>query len=556
VKINEQNDELLQDIKDAVVRSSRFQDWTFEAIFIFDESLICIDANKAASKLFQYEHKELIGMKLSGLTHREGLPSLRTKAKTKSAVPYEARMIRRDGSSFIGVIDGENAVMEGMPIHIITVRDISHIIKIERDLALKKNELATIFSNQLIGIIIQNQDSTIAQANDVAARILGYENAAELIGIFPLDHYVLLDDYFMKKNGYMQTVLNGEIVKDNLELKRKDGSTVWVTISGGPISTAVPPDLSDGILWLLDDITNIKQAEAEKVKAYRELEVIFNNALVGIVVTDKKRKIQKANQAAADIIGCATVADLAGKSFKDFHLNDESFEAFGEKHYPQLIVNEVQDVDCRVKRVDGREIWLAISGRAIDTQRPPDLDKGVVWVFRDISERKIDEEKILQLTREDSLTGASNRRHFVEQANREIELMRRYGKPLSLIMLDIDHFKKVNDNYGHAIGDKALVFVARMCREATRQGDIIGRLGGEEFSILLLEAELDRAKEVGIRIISDLKTQTGGLSNIPLMTASIGAIQIDKHENLEKALKRADDLLYKAKNLGRDRLES
>jgi diguanylate cyclase (GGDEF)-like protein len=168
-------------------------------------------------------------------------------------------------------------------------------------------------------------------------------------------------------------------------------------------------------------------------------------------------------------------------------------------------------------------------------------------------------EEVQRLAITDGLTCTYNRRHFFELAERELERARRYGHAVSAIMLDIDHFKQVNDTYGHAIGDQVLRTVVKRCCENTRSVDILGRYGGEEFAIILPTTDLPTAHTVAERLrrcIADtpIPTEQGDLT----ITISLGvasSVQCDGHdEDVAFLLNRADAAMYAAKQAGRNRV--
>ncbi len=164
--------------------------------------------------------------------------------------------------------------------------------------------------------------------------------------------------------------------------------------------------------------------------------------------------------------------------------------------------------------------------------------------------------EVEQLASTDSLTGLHNRRHFMELAKREFGRARRYQRPLAAIMMDIDHFKQVNDTYGHAVGDQALKIVAERCRKTVREIDILGRHGGEEFATLLLETDLDGARIVAERLRQcvaepPINTDGGALT----ITISVGVAILDKTcIGLDILFVRADQALYVAKQAGRNQI--
>lgn len=183
---------------------------------------------------------------------------------------------------------------------------------------------------------------------------------------------------------------------------------------------------------------------------------------------------------------------------------------------------------------------------------------GVVTVFRDIRERKETERTLKRLATTDSLTGLSNRRAFLERLQEEQRLSRRLGHPSSLLMVDFDHFKRINDEYGHPIGDMVLQHFASMARSCLRETDAIGRLGGEEFAILLPGTDLKGAVQLAERLrhlLEQTPTQTPS-GPIP-MTLSIGVTPLLPEDSASsELLSRADDALYQAKESGRNRIKT
>jgi len=154
----------------------------------------------------------------------------------------------------------------------------------------------------------------------------------------------------------------------------------------------------------------------------------------------------------------------------------------------------------------------------------------------------------------DPLTELMNRRHFFELAERELEQTRRSSRPLSFIMLDIDHFKEVNDNYGHLIGDLALIKLAKLLKQQLRKVDFCGRYGGEEFILCLPDTPASGALEVAERIRNEVsQISIESAKDQPLtFTISLGIAENKNDKNVEDILKRADSALYNAKESGRN----
>ena len=166
-------------------------------------------------------------------------------------------------------------------------------------------------------------------------------------------------------------------------------------------------------------------------------------------------------------------------------------------------------------------------------------------------------EQLERISRTDALTGIANRRYFMECIEREFRRAERYGGPLAYMMVDLDHFKAVNDSHGHQVGDEALLVVAKALQKELRTHDLVGRYGGEEFGVVLPETDIAAAKIVAERC----RTVIAG-TNIPcepkpiVVTASIGLAAYPTHgsKTVADLIRDADGALYRAKTAGRDRV--
>lgn len=203
----------------------------------------------------------------------------------------------------------------------------------------------------------------------------------------------------------------------------------------------------------------------------------------------------------------------------------------------------------------GKAYWLDLSILPL-TDDQGDITHYVA-IERDVTQQKMLEKSLNELTRTDALTDIFNRRAFDEILEAEFSRFKRTGDSYSLLMLDIDHFKAVNDNYGHSAGDQVLKEFARACQSNTRNHDTVSRLGGEEFCILLPDSDANTAAKIAEKlrqwvmynpIVSD--------GHAIALTVSIGVSEIEQSDmDSLDALKRADVKLYKAKQNGRNRVE-
>lgn len=283
-----------------------------------------------------------------------------------------------------------------------------------------------------------------------------------------------------------------------------------------------------------------KLQESEK-----KLNTIVTYIKDGILIVDHDGVVQFVNPAAVQMFD---------KSFDDL--------LYHELGIP-VVVGKAAELD--IIRPNG------VLGRAEITVGDAEwLDKKVFIVsLRDVSERnqierklrialnkqKVLSQKLKKLANTDALTGISNRRHILSILQKEFQRNQRYDQTFSLLMVDIDHFKLVNDTYGHPVGDQVLQEIAIFLGNSLRSVDTLGRLGGEEFLVVLPATTLDGALELGERLCSkvrnlNIETDAGFVQ----VTLSIGVTVYNSEDSYDEVmLKRVDDALYKAKKLGRDR---
>jgi diguanylate cyclase (GGDEF)-like protein len=216
---------------------------------------------------------------------------------------------------------------------------------------------------------------------------------------------------------------------------------------------------------------------------------------------------------------------------------------------------EIRVIEYKIPDASGGERCL--EGRIALMEKGDPGHGKVVFMAFDITERNQLYQEVQRLANQDGLTGCFNRRHFMEEAAQEIHRGMRYNHPLSLLMMDIDHFKDVNDRYGHQMGDQLLCNLVLLCQKQLRNDDILGRYGGEEFVVLMPETASAGAMLASERLrekIEKMKIDTpeGSLS----VTVSMGLASLeqgfDKTHTLDTLIKRADQALYAAKAAGRN----
>ncbi|KAF0812532.1 putative diguanylate cyclase YdaM [Andreprevotia sp. IGB-42] len=255
------------------------------------------------------------------------------------------------------------------------------------------------------------------------------------------------------------------------------------------------------------------------------------------------------NQRAADLFDMPQAAALSMRAF-ELYLNrldfmDQMEQLQGGK--------TIRAVEMRLQRQNGEPFWGTLSLSEVSTSESSTVVLGIV----DITERKQMEVELKRRATTDSLSGLANRAHFMESANQELARAERYRRPLSLLMVDIDHFKRINDTFGHDVGDKAIRALSDICRGILRDVDLLARLGGEEFAALLPETARDHAVSVAerLRIAIEANVIITDDGQEVRFTSSIGVTQLRDGDTLvDDLLKRADNALYYSKHHGRNKV--
>lgn len=273
---------------------------------------------------------------------------------------------------------------------------------------------------------------------------------------------------------------------------------------------------------------------------------ILNSPAFPVVISEPGSGIiQFLNERSAELFGF-TLPETGRYREPDFWHDLTVRDMFLQQVNGQKRVNSFE---ACLSRMDGTTFWSLISG----LEMTYDGQACVLFSFSDISDQ-IERERVLRcLASTDSLTGVYNRRAFLEQANQTLYLARRKGWPVVILMLDIDHFKQINDQFGHAKGDLVIRSVAQACTAVLEEHDLVGRFGGEEFVVLLSDTSLDVAQVVAEGVRSQIQHLqiVEGLQ----VTVSIGIATMQPNETLETTLKKADKALYLAKSRGRNRVE-
>lgn len=312
------------------------------------------------------------------------------------------------------------------------------------------------------------------------------------------------------------------------------------------------------ILSLLFAQKRVEHAEDLRLIKQKDLRLsaVVDTALDGIITIDEKGIISSSNPAACKMFAYEK-HEMLGQNIKMIvpsphkQPHDHYIDRYLETRQAR-IVNNTREVDAERKDGSIFPIELCVGAKEFDGS----------WLFtgiiRDITERKALAEKIEKMAISDALTGIYNRGYFTDKLDEEFLRAKRYQLNLSLMMLDLDHFKAVNDQYGHPAGDAVLIALANQIQKSIRNIDALARYGGEEFAIIMPETDCDGAQIIAERIRRDVEAMEVDVGNqVVKKTVSIGIACFTNGEADESAdafLIRADDALYQAKHSGRNRV--
>ncbi|MBI5056874.1 MAG: diguanylate cyclase [Nitrospirae bacterium] len=339
-----------------------------------------------------------------------------------------------------------------------------------------------------------------------------------------------------------------------------NGGKRYVDIVAAPIL-----DNSGNIVYIIEscrDITERMEMEEALRGSETRYRSLFEHSCDAIYIVEAEGeeagRILSANQAACEMHGYSG-KELRRLSITDLNDTQESASK-ALRRIKRILDGENLRVEATHKKKDGTVFPVEASASLMKAGDK----KYVLIIYRDISQRRQAEEERERLLKEleqksqiDGLTGLLNRQYLDKRIKEEMKRAKRYGNPLTMIMFDIDNFKKINDSYGHIAGDKIVQTTADVIREALRDTDVAGRFGGDEFIILLTETDMDTGAKVAERIRrkiekADIPNKKNQVINF---TISLGICRYDdKVKTVEDFIAKADKALYTAKSLGNNRV--
>ncbi|WP_210541856.1 EAL domain-containing protein [Rhodoferax sp. PAMC 29310] len=448
-------------------------------------------------------------------------------------------------------------------------------------LALREQDV--ILETAGVGIVFIKQ-RTVIRCNQRFAQIYGHAEASDMLGRTSVSLYPDTESFYSLGKSAFTVMTQGLTYKSEVLMRRIDGSLFWSHLTGKLVN---PADTAEGSIWIIDDIHEEKKAQERLQASLAEQNLILDNAMVGIVFLHD-RHLTRSNGQFESMLGYAP-GELKGFSSRAWYLSEQEWLDAGTRCYAPMAAGKTFEDEMVLRKKDGSPVHCAVNAKAID---PHDLSKGSIWIVLDVNarkkaelaledardsleklvesrtqelsrtvaeleqraiEQKAAEAKIQQLAHFDPLTGLPNRLLLKDRCVQALSLADRGQRSVALMFIDLDHFKNINDSLGHHVGDEVLVQLAQRLKANVRDQDTVARFGGDEFILLLPNADMLGAAHVADKLLqSAMKPLHIGQHDLTV-TPSIGiAIYPKDGADLDTLYKCADAAMYRAKEEGRN----
>ena len=424
-------------------------------------------------------------------------------------------------------------------------RDITERKSLELKIINADKELQEFYNFAPCGYHSLNSDGVITEINDTELQWLGYERKDVI-------DKMKITDFFTHKGKEQYRITYPELLKyghiENLEfdLVSKNGNIRTVNIN----TTAIKKNNKQYFMCrsILYDITDYKKIQIQLQKLSNEQNVMLDNELIGITKLLDRETIWL-NNAMAKLFGY-TKTELEEQPSSIIFPDEASYEAFVTKSSLVLNANDTFRTQIELVKKNKEKIWVDISGTKL-------AKKESLWMMIDITPLIMHQHTVEKMAYHDNLTGLPNRFLITDRLTQALAQAKRANQLLAICYLDLDGFKLVNDQYGHAAGDQLLIEVAHRMERVVRTHDTVGRLGGDEFVLLLTHLHsVDEYHLVLTRLLEEIN-RPFLINNT--MTVSVGAsigVALFPQDNADAdvLLRYADQAMYRAKSLGRNQI--
>lgn len=526
-------------------------------IYIFHpETLKFIAVNRGARENLGYTIEELSTMTPLDLKPELDPESFRTLLEplvrgAQEQVLFNTVHRRKDGSLYPAEVHLQLFEHSGEKVCLALIIDLSERRRMEEELRAREATLSAIMGSARDAIVMLDGQGNVTFWNPAAEQIFGYFRE-ETLGQ-DLHRLVVPDEClyqaYNKAFKHFQLTGEGNAIGKTIELKakHKDGRELNVEIS---LSALRIKDAWHAV-GIVRDISERKRLEEENRRKEERFRLILEGIPSPAWLVSRERRILAQNKAAAALFE-TKIGDYCWEGIHGGeYLPDVHREAFKKSGSP----------------LPGTKCYFCRGDEALDRKEPINSEveiAGVIWdtwwiplgediylhYAVDVTKYKKMEEQLYRLSITDPLTNAYNRRYFMQVLEQEIERTGRTGLPFSIIMVDLDHFKSINDRFGHAVGDRVLKSLVDMIKQRIRKTDCLARWGGEEFIILLPNIPVDKAAGLAEELRERLSRMD--IPGVGHVTASFGVAGYCPSDTADTLIMRADNMLYEAKAAGRD----
>ncbi|WP_164276004.1 PAS domain S-box protein [Stenotrophomonas sp. B1-1] len=530
--------------------------------------------NTGAERLLGYAASEVVGKLNPGVFHdpdemhaylapladADGQPPSVFQALTAQAqgqtFSRQWTFLRKDGQrrqvrlsiSRMDGADGERIGYVGMAI------DITEILQARAEARLAADKFAGAFTSAALGMALVSLEGRWLDVNDALCRILGY----------PREELLQVDFQRLTHPADLQTDL--QLVQDLLSGRRnhyhlekryldRDGNTIWARLSVSLVRNERGEPLH--FVSQIQDITGQRSSEQRLFESEQRSRITLDAVADLVLSVTLQGRIEYANAAAVRMLSGDGALTLAGHNVKDVL-------ALTTEYAPNSVLDVAVLLDPDSNAVDLHADLLLRLGTAtvaVDLTRAWLRDdeghvRGAVWVLRDDTQQRARQREARHLAEMDPLTELSNRRGFEVHLQQAITHVERTGQAASLMYIDLDRFKPVNDTWGHLAGDAVLWAVASVLRHGVRDSDVVARLGGDEFAVILSGCGPRRAARIAGELLNTLAALAIPWDKAVLrIGASIGIAPLAPGMGVDQAVAAADAQCYRAKALGRNNVQ-
>ncbi len=564
-------------VAEARASQSRFQRLftdSRDALFIINDEGRIVDVNPAAVAIFGYSRREDMlalpdtrGLFVKQKERDYYLEILQDQGFVKD---FPATMRRADGSHFEALI---TANLRGRQARFGIVRDVTQMRAAQRAL-MESEERYRRFIENAPDIIFRwdIQGRRYQYISPAVQHIVGYQPQELMnnLDIFPRLLHPRWRDQIIRAWKDLLRGKGPDFLEQEYQVFSRSGQTIWVRERSMLVRD--PAGRAVAVEGFITDISERKKVELALIKGREMVESVLRGLPVAVMVLDREHRVVHWNRAMENLTG------LPASQVVD---SDQPWRPFYPSPRPvlaDLIIDMDWDSikhlygDKGLKRsqligggLEGEDFFPKLDNRYLYFLAAPILDEdwrvaGAVETLLDFTDKRRLEDELRRLSVTDDLTGLYNQRSFYDTLVREVEEARRYGTPLSLLLMDLDHFKSYNDRFGHLEGDRVLAACADIVKKQVRSSDLACRYGGEELVVLLPHTSLEEATVVAERIrraVEEIRFPQPGRespADVGRITLCVGVALFQEGMSLEDLVRRADEAMYFAKERGRNRV--